>query len=334
MLFGVSQGQVSHWVSGLTPLVNAALALAFFERRPMQGGMSSSNQTPGSLPRRAFFRLLGAVTGIGVLNGYAANGSHAAASDPEVIEQKLGEGSCGPCALSNALLNGDAECRRAFGKLPGATSAQRVDALIAQYGSKPSETYGRGRGRFVTGLGLTNEDMPFLANDFLAGAGLPKVRGDWLDQTPGEDERAHLRRVHGLFTTALARGLPPVMEVRAFCADPAGAPKAPWINLYAHWLTLLSVEPPELPSKASGFFCRFADSFTGRAVSAFAYAERFRPFRATRGFSMNRDGTKDWHWLEGHPYVLLNLPDVPLNVEGRPWHERVVVALTYMVHRG
>lgn len=290
--------------------------------------MSRFHQTPGGFSRRVFLRLIAALTGAGLWNSRAAS-----AADAEVIEQKPGQGACGPCALGNALLHGDADGRRGFGKLPGATPAARVDTLIARYGSKPSETYGSARGRFVAGLGLTVEDMPFLANDFFTDAGLPGVRGDWLDQNANEDERAHLRRVHGLFKTALAAGFPPIVEVRAFGADPAGAPKAPWINVYAHWLTLVGVEPMELSAKGSGFLCRFADSFTGRVVLAFAYAERFRRFAATRGFSMNRDGTKDWHWIEGHPYILLNLPDVPLNVESRSWHEREVVAITYLVHR-
>ena len=133
---------------------------------------------------------------------------------------------------------------------------------------------------------------------------------------------------------ALARGLPPIVEVRAFCADPKGGSGQSWTNLFAHWLALIEVDPAGLDAKASGFACRFADSFTGRVINGFAYAERFRPFQATRGFTMRADGVKDWHWISGHPYVLLNIPDVPLDIEGRPWHERSVVALTYAVLRG
>ena len=105
------------------------------------------------------------------------------------------------------------------------------------------------------------------------------------------------------------------------------------MNLYAHWLALIAVEPATLPPRASGFSCRFADSFTGRVIPGFAYAEFYRPFNATRGFSLKADGTKDWHWLSGHPYVLLNVPDLPLTIQTRPWHERTLVALTYAAHR-
>ena len=288
---------------------------------------------PEQLSRRKFLSWLG-LGGAGALSGHAAAATVAAtgaASSAEVIEQTEASGSCGPCALANALLNGDAGGRRALHTL-GSNSGQRVDTLISRYGSKPSETYGPSRGRFVYGAGLTCEDMPFLANDVLGAAGLARVRGEWLDQAPGEDERAHLQRVHGLFQASLARGLPPLVEVRAFSAGPAAA-KPTWLNVYAHWLALIGLEPAELPAKSSGFTCRFADSYTGRVIPGFAYAERFRPFNATRGFSLKPNGDKDWHWLSGHPYVLLSLPDVPLNLESRPTQERTLVALTYAIHR-
>ncbi len=293
--------------------------------------MNPARSATPPFSRRKFLAWLG-LSGAGTLSGQTPAAAAATTSTAAVIEQAGNGGACGPCALANALLNGDAACRHAFNSLPGSNPAQRVDALIRQYGSKPSETYGSRRGRFVYGAGLTCEDMPFLANDVLAAANLARVRGDWLDQTPNEDERAHLQRVHGMFKAALARGLPPVVEVRAFCAN-SNASKPAWLNVYAHWLALIGLEPLELPPKSSGFSCRFADSFTGRVIPGFASAERFRPFMATRGFSLQVNGDKDWHWLSGHPYVLISLPDVPLDLEGRPWQERSVVALTYLVHR-
>ncbi len=256
-----------------------------------------------------------------------------AGREVEVIEQRPDTGACGPCAVGNALLNGDEGGRRAFHLLPGGTSQERVDALIARYGTKPSETYGLRRTRFVNGAGITNEDMPFLANDVLAAAGQPPVRGEWLDQRANEDSLGQLRRVHQTCRAALAAGLPLIVEVRAFSADPS-ASKPAWVNLYAHWMALVGVYPEELPAKASGFYCHFADSVTGRVIPAFAYAEFVRPFMATRGFALRADGGKDWHWLSGHPYILLNLPDLPLAIGSRPWHERTVVALTYALRRG
>ena len=291
---------------------------------PCKQGSSSA------VSRRSFLGLLG-LAGLGA--GRAGAAESPAVHSPEVVEQRADTGACGPCALANALLNGDPQTRHAFRELPGATSRDRVDALIARYGTKPSETYGPRRARFVDGAGITNGDMPFLANDFLLAAGLPAVGGEWLDQHGGEDGAGQLRRIHRAMRTSLAAGLPPVFEVRAFAAD-SSASKPSWVNLYAHWMALVGVSPAELPPKTTGFSCQFADSVTGRVIPAFAYAETVRPFMATRGFSLRADGGKDWHWLAGQPYILLNLPDLPLAIQTRPWHQRAVVALTYLLRRG
>ena len=250
----------------------------------------------------------------------------------EVITQTANGGDCGPCALSNALVNGNTASRQAFRKLAGSTPRSRADTLIKQYGARPSETYGPRRGRFLEGAGLTCEDMPFLANDLLAEAKLPPVRGAWLDRQPGDSQSAQLSRLHHAFNASLANGLPPVVEVRAFAADTA-ATRPAWVNLYAHWLAVLGVDPVNLPTDATGFVCRFADSFTGRVISGFAHVELNRPFMATRGFSLKKDGTQDWHWLSGAPYILIELPDLPLLLQTRPWQNRTLVAMDYMICR-
>ena len=274
-------------------------------------------------------RLLGGVVAAGVTRAYAS----VAAPAVEIIKQSDSGGECGPLAVCNALLNGDAAGRRAFRKLPGTNAKSHADALIQRYGSKPSETYGSRRGRFLSGAGLTCEDMPFFANDFLAENALPAVRGLWLDRRAQEDGPAHLRRLHGWLSASLAQGMPPVMEVRAFAADTAASAKPAWVNLYAHWLALIGLEPLNLGAGASGFLCRFADSYSGRVISGFAHVELNRPFMATRGFTLKSDGSQEWHWLSGEPYILLEVPDLPLLLQTRPWQNRSVVALTYMVAR-
>ncbi len=282
-----------------------------------------------SITRRTFLGLCGGGLAVAIP---VASASETAAF--EVIQEKPGgsNGACGPYALANALVNGDPVCQRAFRRLPGANSVDRAEALIRQYGVKPSETYGPRRGRFLNGAGLTCPDMPFLANDFLAAANATKVGGAWLDHLAGEDEHGHLQRLHRLMAGSLARGFPPVVEVRAFAADTA-ASKPAWVNLYAHWLALVSLEPTNLESGVSGFLCRFADSFTGRAITGFAHVELNRPYMATRGFTLKADGTQDWHWLGGHPYILVEVPDLPLLIPTRPWQNRTVTVVTYMVGR-
>ena len=277
--------------------------------------------------RRAFLALLG-LSGAGALTGHAANVDGGA---PEVLRQRNGEGSCGPCAIGNSLLRGDAAGRKAFGALPGATADARLDALVARYGTKPSETYGKGRPRFEPGQGITNDDLANLANDFLRDSNLPGVHGQWLDRAGEETGVSHTRRVHGLLRESLARGLPAVVEIRSFAADPASS-KEPWINLSAHWLALSSIEP-DLASEPLGFSCRFADSSSGRVIPAFVNAEIFRPFNATRGFKLRPDGSKEWLWLTGRPYLLLTIPDLPMYANTRPNPARTFIALTYMLTR-
>ncbi len=283
---------------------------------------------PRSFSRRTFLSLLG-LSGAGALTGRAVNGE--GGGTQEVLRQRNGEGSCGPCAIGNALLRGDAAGRKAFGALPGGTGDARVDVLVARYGTRPSETYGKGRARFEAGQGITNDDMACLANDFLRDSGLPGVRGQWLDRAGEETGVAHTRRVHGQLRESLARGLPAVVEIRSFAADP-GSSKEPWVNLSAHWLALASVEP-ELAVEALGFSCRFADSSSGRVIPAFVSAEIFRPFNATRGFRLRADGSKDWLWVTGRPYLLLTLPDLPMYANTRPPSARAFIALTYMLQR-
>lgn len=293
--------------------------------------MSLSCSSPLALSRRKFLTLLGGISA--TLTGAGRTGATLAESTPEVILQKRGIGACGPCALSNSLLNGDAAGRKAFRRLPGAGATEQADALIRQYGSKPSETYGSGRGRFLSGAGLTCNDMPFLANDFLTTAGLPKGQGEWLDRRQGEEQLAHVTRLRGMFAGSIARGLPPIVEVRSFAADnnAAASAKQSWVNLYAHWLSLIGVETAA--PGASGFVCRFADSFTGKVIAGYAHAELNRPFMATRGFTLKAKEMQDWQWLSGYPYVLVEVPDLPLLIQTRPWQSRTLVALTYMVHR-
>ena len=277
--------------------------------------------------RRSFLALLG-LSGAGALTGRAAEGG---SGTHEVLRQRDGEGSCGPCAVGNALLRGDAAGRRAFGALPGSTADARLDALVTRYGRQPSETYGARRMRFEPGQGIANDDLLHLTNDFLAASQLPNAQGQWLDRAGEEAGTAQVRRVHGLLRASLARGLPAVVEIRSFAADP-GSAKEPWVNLSAHWLALASVDA-DLAAEALGFGCRFADSSSGREVPAFVSAEIFRPFNATRGFRLKPDGSKEWLWITGRPYLLLTIPDLPMYANTRGNSARTLVALTYLLAR-
>ncbi len=253
---------------------------------------------------------------------------------PEVIgQQAIGPMGCGPCALANALAHGDADCRRAFAALEGDTPLDRVQTIIRRFGDRPSEKYEGRQTRYSATDGTTTEDMPFLANDLLKASKLTEVEAHWLNVHEGENGRAHLRRLHGLFSDALAAGMPAVVEVRSFGANTAAAKGPQWDGMLGHWMPVVGVEPAVLSPRATGFVCRFADSVSGTVIDAYAYAELHRPFTATHGFKVNEDGTKKWEWITGYPYILLQAPELGLNTQTRLWYERTYLSMNYAVCR-
>ncbi len=281
--------------------------------------------------RRAFLTTLG-LAAAGTATG--ARARPAADATPEVISQKtFGDMACGPCALANALVHGDADCRRAFARLEGYDALERVGTIIQRFGTKPSETYHGRRARYEKTGGLTSEDMPFFANDLLSALDLAAVEGRWLNVNAGESGRAHLRRIHGLFSDALAAGMPAVVEVRSFGANTAAEGGAVWNGLQGHWMPVVGLEPATLPEVATGYVCRFANSATGTVIQGYAYAELYRPFTATHGFKLKEDGTQKWEWITGYPYILLQAPELGLDTQKRPWHERTYMSLSYAVSR-
>ena len=127
--------------------------------------------------------------------------------------------------------------------------------------------------------------------------------------------------------------MPAVVEVRSFGADTAAEKGPVWNGLQGHWMPVLGVEPAVLPERATGFVCRFADSGTETVIDGYAYAELYRPFTATHGFTLKEDGTRKWDWITGYPYILLQAPDLPLNTQTRLWHERTYLSMNYAVCR-
>lgn len=295
--------------------------------------MDGLRRINGMFSRRAFLNTFG-LAAVGAATRLRAETLAAANVPPEVINQRtVGNMACGPCALANALVHGDAGGRRAFASLDGSTSLERVETIIREFGGKPSEWYHGQRTRYSETDGTLPEDMSLLVNDLLSSLKLPGVSAQWLNVHEGENGRAHLRRLHGLFSGALAAGLPALVEVRSYGADTA-APGGPvWNGLRGHWMPVIGMEPAVLPPQATGFVCRFADSVSGTVIDAYAYAELHRPFTATHGFKLNEDGTRKWEWITGYPYILLQAPDLGLNTQTRLWHERTYLSMNYLVCR-
>lgn len=282
--------------------------------------------------RRAFLTTIGlAAAGTAATTGRERTPPDA---PPEAVSQQaVGNMACGPCALANALAHGDAACRRAFARLDGDTPLDRVETIIRKFGDKPSETYRGRRTRYLSGEGTTAEDIPLYANSLLGSVDLAPVKGQWLNVRAGESSRAHLRRMHKVFSDALAAGMPAVVEVRSFGANTVAEKGPEWNGLQGHWMPVVGVEPATLPVRATGFVCRFADSAAGTIIEGYAYAELHRPFTATHGFTPREDGTRKWDWITGYPYILLQVPGLALNTQKCLWHERTYLSLQYAACR-
>lgn len=246
---------------------------------------------------------------------------------PVVFRQApIGSMACGPCSLYNALVAGGPLHQAAANALPGANHEERIRSLIADYGQGPSQVYRGKRNRYDANRGMPPGDLVVMANDYLGQEGAPAVEGRWLKRLEGETQDEQLRRIHTAFATAT---LPPVIEVRSFHADIKKRGDPLWEGLFGHYLVVRSVDPLPENVDPSGFLMRCADSYTGRIIPVFASIERFRPYTATDGFTVNEKGEEKWHWAPNSPYLLLTAPDLSLRTQRADWFERSFMALTW-----
>ncbi len=253
------------------------------------------------------------------------------AEEPVVGQKNIGEWACGPCSIYNTLALGNPAMAAAASRLPGATAEERVRAIIAKYGSRPSEAYLGHRPRFLPDKGMATKDLAAALNEVMADFRLPPVQADFLNVLPGESADGHLRRVHDRLAASLAAGFPPVVEFRSFSAQPKAESKDGylWEGLCAHYVVVAAVGEVS----TVGFSLRLADPYNGRLIDAFVYAERHRAFTATKDFTLDAEGKPKWEWISGYPYLLVLLPQIPLKIQKEPWHNRTTVTLAYAAYR-
>jgi hypothetical protein len=263
-------------------------------------------------------------------------GAAAAAADPAVLCQKtVGAWACGPCAIYNALQFGAAPLPALGAALPGATPEARATGILAKYGALPSGPFQGRRPRFLPGKGMPPEDMASSFADVLHDLGAPgaPARGSYLDVRTGETGGQQMARVRGMIVRSLAAGLPPILELNSYAAEASdkGADGFSWKYLDGHFVAVVGVG--ELPDGAPGFVLKLADSYTGKIVQAFAFAEVHRPFGAPKGHVVQDDGGDKPTWLKGYPYLQAVVPDIPLAIQKAPWHQRTTVVLRYLAYR-
>jgi hypothetical protein len=244
---------------------------------------------------------------------------------PVVAQGPIGDNACGPCALYNALVWGSEDLQALAQRLPGKGAVERIEGVIAKYGSKPSEEYAGKRPRYTESDGITWVDLLNLTNDLLRAHDLAAVEGSYLDRQQKETPADCLRRVHKILRTSLDAGLPPIVSVRSFAALSNGKEQL-WEGLHGHWITLVEV-PAALAEREKGFRFGFLDPESGKLEYGYAYAEEVRNFAAAKG---NRE---KWVWLSNRPFLLVTAPALRLRTQDQPWHARTNIILNYAIYR-
>lgn len=168
--------------------------------------------------------------------------------------------ACGPAALLNAFRFGNADWQRVSAALPGGNDRQRIQYIIRGPGMRPS-THLQGRPRWSR-HGVNIADLQDIANDLTRGQYLPQITQQVLFRQPGETPEKLLRRVHRLFNTSMAKGLPPVISLRRqVLRTRDGTPQ--WTVLDAHFVTLTSL-PRKLDKHARSFPVTYIDPWGGK----------------------------------------------------------------------
>jgi hypothetical protein len=257
---------------------------------------------------------------------------------PQFVSQKLiGSLACGACSLYNMLASGRPELRKIAASLPGATPEERVRHILNKYGEGPSSVYpNRARYSAKTG-GIAAEDMHGLANDCLKDFGLKPLSSDYLERKDGETPTQHFRRVHALLLNSVRAGVPPIINVRAYVANPKGD-SFQWDGLFGHSVVLVDIDS-ELRDSDKGFRFRYADSDTGQekgtVESGYASLEEFRPFSAPRSFSVSpADNQEKWEWKSGSPFLVVTAPSLSLGTQNEANYKRTLITLRHAVYAG
>ncbi len=244
-------------------------------------------------------------------------------------QASIGNMACGPCALYNGLLAGDARHIAAAHSLQGHDHTERISSLIEEYGESPSVIFGPKRPRYHPVHGTYSADLLALGNDFRWSHALPPATGIMLDRRSEETRDHHLRRVHSILSQSTS---PPLVEMRSFVADQKPSGEALWDGINGHLMAVVSVDPIPSTGPVSGFQIHCADSYTGRVVPVFVAVERFRAYRSTKSFTLDKNGKEVWTWhSELSPYLVLTVPDLSLATSDADWNERTYVALTWVM---
>ena len=238
-------------------------------------------------------------------------------------QKQIDPRACGPCAVYHSLLFGRGRAGEVAQALPGRTAAERVRHLLDTYGSLPSTV--RPNHSMQNHRGMHWQDVAVFMNAILADHGGPVVTGGYLNRGRDEPQLDHLRRVHGLLSTSLDAGWPPVVAVRSYVADiNPNRGVVEWRTGESHYLAVTEIGALA-EAGDGGFPFRYADSFRVGVHQGFIHIERQRDFEAqTTVDAIGR-------WVDDYPFLTVTAPFLRMVELDVPLHLRTVVTLHHAV---
>lgn len=253
-------------------------------------------------------------------------------STGEVISQTdIGDCACGPCAVFNAFQFGDPALNNLAAALPGDAPADKIRALIQQYGGKPSVVT-RSQPRYLAQGGMWEDDLVPFINDCLKAGGASPVRGDRLALQGNETADDCLRRLYSELNHSLRAGFPPVINLQAYTEHKTFFHHY-WKWMDGHFVTVIAVQNT-LPRDASKFYMWVADSESGRILQVFVYADQNRQSALLAGSPAQRSGKAPVQMARDHPWLTIQSPKLEGILEGQAASSgQTICVIGYVAHR-
>lgn len=245
--------------------------------------------------------------------------------DPAAIARPVPENSCAPASLLSCLRFGAAPLQRIYRQLPGDEATDKIAHLVEEYGGRPS-VVDPAKTWFGADRGMFSEDILEMANAVLDAHGAAPLTGEYADRAEGEPLAVHLRRVHAWLVHSLDAGVPPIISVRSFAVQ-HDADDFRWEGVASHAVLVTRV-PRELAPNVRGFTFEFVEPSGATVEEGYVRIEEVRPYSAIRG-----SGDKDFRWITGSPFLLVEAPVLDMGQAAEEWSARTIVTLNYVIGR-